>query len=45
MTGSTQLAAPPRDRFLQAAQKELIAFEMREIEFGKMLRRLTFSNA
>jgi hypothetical protein len=39
MTGSTQLAATPRDRFLEAAQKELIAFEKRESEFRKMLRK------
>jgi hypothetical protein len=29
MTGHTQLAVTPRDRFLEAAQKELIAFERR----------------
>ena len=33
MTGHTQLAVTPRDRFLEAAQKELIAFERREREF------------
>ena len=33
MTGHTQLAVTPRDRFLQAAEKELIAFERREREF------------
>jgi hypothetical protein len=32
MTGHTQLAVTPRDRFLEAAQKELIAFERRERE-------------
>jgi hypothetical protein len=35
MTGHTQLATTPRDRFLQAAEKELIAFERREREFLK----------
>ena len=35
MTGPTQLAAAPRDRFLEAAQKELIAFERREREFRR----------
>ena len=35
MTGHTQLAVTPRDRFLEAAQKELIAFEQREREFIK----------
>ena len=35
MTGHTQLAITPRDRFLQAAQKELIAAERREREFSK----------
>jgi hypothetical protein len=35
MTGHTQLAVTPRDRFLQAAEKELIAFERREREFLK----------
>jgi hypothetical protein len=35
MTGHTQLAITPRDRFLQAAEKELIAFERREREFLK----------
>jgi hypothetical protein len=39
MTGLTQLATTPRDRFLEEAQKELIAFERREKEFRKMLRR------
>ena len=31
----TQLATTPRDRFLQAAEKELVAFERREREFLK----------
>ena len=35
MTGHTQLAITPRDRFLQAAQKELSEFEKREREFSK----------
>ena len=35
MTGHTNLAITPRDRFLQAAEKELIAFERREQEFLK----------
>jgi hypothetical protein len=33
MTGHTQLAITPRDRFLKAAEKELLAFEQREREF------------
>ena len=39
MTGHTQLAVTPRDRFLEAAQKELIAFERREREFSKKERQ------
>ena len=35
MTGHTQWAVTPRDRFLEAAQKELIAFERREREFRR----------
>lgn len=35
MTGHTQLAVTRRDRFLEAAQKELAAFEQREREFSK----------
>jgi len=35
MTEHTQLAITPRDRFLEAAQKEMIAFERREREFLK----------
>jgi hypothetical protein len=38
MTGHTQLAITPRDRFLQAAQEELIAFERREHEFSRKER-------
>ena len=36
MTGHTQLVITPRDRFLEAAEKELIAFERRE---GKFLKK------
>jgi hypothetical protein len=36
MTKHTQLAVTPRDRFLEAARKELIAFEQREREFRKL---------
>jgi hypothetical protein len=35
MTRHTQLAVTPRDRFLEAAQIELAAFEQREREFSK----------
>jgi hypothetical protein len=35
MTESTQLGVTPRERFQEAAQKELIAFERREREFIK----------
>jgi hypothetical protein len=35
MTEHTQLAVTSRDRFLEAAQKELIAFERRERDFIK----------
>jgi hypothetical protein len=35
MTGRSQLAVTPRDRFLQEAQKELAAFEQRERELSK----------
>jgi hypothetical protein len=38
MTAHTQMALTPRDRFLEAAQKELDAFERKESEFRKMLR-------
>jgi hypothetical protein len=38
MTGHTQLAVTPRDRFLQAALKEMIECERREIEFRKKER-------
>jgi hypothetical protein len=39
MTEHTQLAMTPRDRFLEAAQKELAAFERREREFSKKERQ------
>jgi hypothetical protein len=39
MTGHTQLVVTPRDRFLEAAQKELAAFERREREFSKKERQ------
>jgi hypothetical protein len=39
MMGHTQLAITPRDRFLQTAQKELVAFEQREREFSKKERQ------
>jgi hypothetical protein len=39
MTGRTQLAITPRDRFLQAAQKEVAAFEERERQFSKKERK------
>ena len=39
MTGLAQLAVTPRDRFLEAAQKELAAFERREHEFSKKERQ------
>ena len=35
MKGHTQLAIKPRDRFLEAAQNEMIAFERREREFRR----------
>ena len=38
MTGHPQQEVTPRDRFLEAAQKELDAFERKESEFRKMLR-------
>jgi hypothetical protein len=39
MTGHTQLAITPRDRFFEAAQKELIAFERREREFTRRQKK------
>ena len=38
MTGPTQLAVTPRDRFQEAAQKEFDAFERKESEFRRKLR-------
>ena len=38
MTEPTELAVTPRDRFLEAAQKELDAFERKESEFRRKLR-------
>jgi hypothetical protein len=38
MTGHTSLVITPRDRFLAAAQQELIAFEQKEQEFRKQDR-------
>jgi hypothetical protein len=35
MTSHTQLAVTPRDRFREAVQEELIAFERRELEFAR----------
>ena len=29
----------PRDRFMEAAQKEMIAFELKEREFSKRLKK------
>ena len=39
MSGHTQLVITPRDRFLQAAQKELVTFEQRERELSKKERQ------
>lgn len=39
MTRHTQLAVTPRDRYLEAAQKELVAFEQREREFSRKERQ------
>ena len=39
MTGHTQLQPTSRVRFLEAAQKELAAFERKESEFRKTLRK------
>jgi hypothetical protein len=38
MAGHTQIAIAPRDRFLQAAEKEMIKFERQEKEFRKKER-------
>jgi len=39
MAGSSQLAETPRDSFLEAAQKELIAFERKEREFRRKAKQ------
>jgi hypothetical protein len=39
MTGHTQLAVTPRDRYLQAAQREMTEFELREREFLRRERQ------
>jgi hypothetical protein len=39
MTGHSELAITPRDRFLQAAKKELAAFEQKEREFRNRVRK------
>ena len=39
MTETTQLQPTSRERFLEAARKELAAFEKRESEFRKLLRK------
>ncbi|KRR14970.1 hypothetical protein [Bradyrhizobium valentinum] len=39
MTGTARLAVTPRDRFLEAAQKELVAIEQREREFREKDRQ------
>jgi hypothetical protein len=39
MAGLNQLAETPRDRFLEAAQKEMIAFEQRERDFTKRIKQ------
>lgn len=39
MTGSSELAIMARDRFLDAAKNELAAFEKKEREFRKVVRK------
>jgi hypothetical protein len=39
MTGHSELAITPRDRFLEAAKRELAAFETKEREFRKKVRK------
>ena len=39
MTGHSELAITPRDRFLEAAKSELVAFETKEREFRKKIRK------
>jgi hypothetical protein len=39
MAGSSELTIAPRRQFLEAAKQELIAFEKKEREFRKSLRK------
>ena len=39
MTESIETSFKPRDKFLYAAEQELVAFERREREFRKKLKR------
>jgi hypothetical protein len=39
MTEHLELTVKPRDHFLKAAEKELVAFEGKEREFRKQLKR------
>ncbi|WFU19422.1 hypothetical protein [Bradyrhizobium sp. CB3481] len=39
MTGHSELAITPRNRFLEAAKKELAAFEKKERELRKAIRK------
>jgi hypothetical protein len=39
MTGSSQLAESPRDRFLEVAQEEMRKFELKEREFRRKARQ------
>jgi hypothetical protein len=39
MTGHSELAITPRDRFLEAAKRELAAFEKKEREFRNKVRK------
>jgi hypothetical protein len=39
MTESIETSSKPRDKFLYAAEQELVAFERREREFRKKLKR------
>jgi hypothetical protein len=39
MTDHIELSLNPRDKFLVAAEQELVAFERREREFRKKLKR------
>jgi hypothetical protein len=38
MTEQLELTTKPRDHFLKAAEKELVAFERKEREFRKQLK-------